>query len=268
MTAISIIVVVRAEDALQARRALSDLTDRLGAELDYVDDYSWKFPGCWKAGLSAPTALSGDSTDMALAFVEQLGLGAVARPDGRGRVTVTDEDAVGRLIPGGEWLYLEVWDGRRDQTAYEVEELVPEPADPPLTEADLRELASLVEDLNATKVVLIVDMMGEDGVGARDVAKRIAALAGRDVVVADAEIEAREPEGTPEGTIRVGVVLGSTRWEPEQAVRRAVASLGGDGWSEPLTTEGVTRAVWTAREQPERGLVRLEVRAGSTLARD
>jgi hypothetical protein len=85
-------------------------------------------------------------------------------------VTVNYPEYAARLLPSCEQVSIGVWMGDAVDDFYDtVESLdVDEEEQPQLDEAELAEFAQFLEQMHATKVLLVADIIADDGIAARD----------------------------------------------------------------------------------------------------
>ena len=98
-------------------------------------------------------------------------------------------------------------------------------------EAAADELAALVRAMTDVRVAMLVDVVGAGGFGAYELAKAEAARLLTWSGLTEAILDADEPEATPEGPLRVGVLVGVTPLEPAAAVEGACGALPDRRWS-------------------------------------
>ena len=161
-----------------------------------------------------------------------------------------------KLLPGCEQIVVGVWMGDSVDDFYDtVESLdVDEEAQPQLDETDLVEVAQLVRQVNATKILLVADIVAADGVAARDHIRSV-------VVRACAEPLVGEPIPGPDGRIRVEVMVGMSDDGPDEAYREVVDKLDLSGWEVVERSPTLVRAAWCS-PRPDTGVTRMELRIG------
>lgn len=161
-----------------------------------------------------------------------------------------------KLLPGCEQIVLGVWMGDSVEDFYDrVESLdTEEEAGPQLDESDLVEVAQLVRQVNATKILLVADIVAADGVAARDHIRSVVARACAEPLVG-------EPIPRPDGSIRVEVMVGMSDDGPDEAYRKIIERLDLPVWEVVERSPRFVRAVWSSARL-HTGVTRMELRLG------
>ncbi|MBB5873554.1 hypothetical protein F4553_006988 [Allocatelliglobosispora scoriae] len=257
-------MIVAADDEERCRGIVEQATARLDSAVQAVRPDADR-PGRWNVLVHAtdPRWL-GDGSDDSYATVVTDVLARLGVPPGAVEVKAARPTAYAVLgtaespVPAIEWTLVEAWDVDDHPGDDEPAELLGEGEE--LTEAELAELAGLLE----TRVWLVADLRGHDQQSAGQV---VAGLAERLQESTDtATITGYQPlDG---GLLRVALYLGGTRADPADAIDAVIQRIAAKTQTPPTEwtidrTEPVG-AVWTSRRGPERGITRIELRAGHT----
>lgn len=198
---------------------------------------------------------------VAARLLEALGRTEEMLPDHPRRlssVSFVDDD--GELLPAGSFVSAVVRMRDMGDPFEAYERLVPEPAATTAAagpaDAEVAELLAFASTLAMTKIVLIGETVGWDGITAREA---LAALV-RDV---DHEVFVGEPIVGDDGAVRVWAVLGASPDPAGDLFRDALSRLTVTGWEVLEERDSVARAQWVPPERPLSGFVRLELQVGA-----
>ncbi|MGI6872294.1 hypothetical protein [Amycolatopsis sp. 3B14] len=148
----------------------------------------------------------------------------------------------------------------------EVEELEPLGPEGGFDEDEIRELMELAHAATSTRVVIVAEISGADGIDARDMVRGLAGELRRHTFPSEEDIEVSEPRRRPSGTVEVAALVGGTEWEAFEAVEAAARALRSFTWLEPTTVDDPHRGDHFAVEAvPQAQFVRLEVHAATGL---
>ena len=163
-----------------------------------------------------------------------------------------------KLVEGCEQVTIGVWMGDSVDDFYDTVESLDVDEDgeeqPQLDEADLVELGQILEQMHATKVLLVADIVAGDGIAARDHIRSLVERVCSEPLVG-------EPLPGPDGSIRVEVMVGMSDDGPDETYREVVDKLEVPGWDVVERTPELVRAVWSS-PQPAAGVARMELRIG------
>ena len=173
-------------------------------------------------------------------------------------VTVHYPEIAARLLPSCQQVSLGVWMGDSVEDFYDTVESLDIDEDgeeqPQLDESDLMELGQILEQMHATKVLLVADIVAGDGIAARDHIRSLVERVCSEPLVG-------EPLPGPDGSIRVEVMVGMSDDGPDETYREVVDKLEVPGWDVVERTPELVRAVWSS-PQPAAGVARMELRIG------
>jgi hypothetical protein len=147
----------------------------------------------------------------------------------------------------------------------EIEELVPDYPESPLTAHDLLEWQPMIEWTTKVQVGFIADVIGADPLDAREIVRELVTRLRHHVHLTGDQVNVGEPLTLDDGSIRVGAHAGGIEADSLQATEAVIAALGGGDWAEPHIGKEhglIIIAQWQARNLPERGLTRLELNVG------
>ena len=162
------------------------------------------------------------------------------------------------LVEGCEQVTLGVWMGDAAEDFYDTVESLDADEDeeerPHLDESDLVELGQFLEQMHATKVLLVADIVAGDGIAARDHIRSLVERVCSEPLVG-------EPIPRPDGSIRVEVMVGISDDAPDETYREVVDKLHVSGWDVVERTPELVRAAWSS-PRPSAGVARMELRIG------
>ncbi|UQS24378.1 hypothetical protein L1857_16870 [Amycolatopsis thermalba] len=148
----------------------------------------------------------------------------------------------------------------------EIEELEPLGPEGGFDEDEIRELMDLVHAATSTRIVIVAEISGADGIDAREMVRELAGDLRRQTFPSEEDIEVSEPRRRPSGTIEVAALVGGTEREAFEAVEAAARALRTFTWLEPAPVDDPRREDYFAVEAvPQEQFVRLEVHAATGL---